>query len=66
MKQSDHFRENADNCAQLFEQAADEPTHQRYKTSNPADGISLDVRSKQGEKKRSFTDEEAMYELFSG
>jgi integrase len=27
--------------------------------SNPADGISLDVRSKQSEKKRSFTDEEA-------
>ncbi len=27
--------------------------------SNPADGISLDVRSKQGEKKRSFTDAEA-------
>jgi integrase len=26
---------------------------------NPADGISLNVRSKQGEKKRSFTDEEA-------
>jgi hypothetical protein len=26
---------------------------------NPADGISLDVRSKQGEKKRSFTDAEA-------
>jgi integrase len=28
-------------------------------SSNPADGISLDVRSKQGEKKRSFTDDEA-------
>ena len=27
--------------------------------SNPADGISLDVRTKQGEKKRSFTDAEA-------
>jgi integrase len=27
--------------------------------SNPADGISLDVRSKQSEKKRSFSDEEA-------
>jgi hypothetical protein len=27
--------------------------------SNPAEGVSLDVRSKQGEKKRSFTDEEA-------
>jgi integrase len=27
--------------------------------SNPADGVVLDVRSKQGEKKRSFTDEEA-------
>jgi integrase len=28
-------------------------------SSNPADGISLDVRTKQGEKKRSFTDAEA-------
>jgi site-specific recombinase XerC len=27
--------------------------------SNPAEGVSLDVRTKQGEKKRSFTDEEA-------
>ena len=31
----------------------------KHLASNPADGISLDVRSKQGEKKRSFTDEEA-------
>jgi integrase len=31
----------------------------KYLASNPADGISLDVRSKQGEKKRSFTDDEA-------
>jgi integrase len=31
----------------------------KHLTSNPANGISLDVRSKQGEKKRSFTDEEA-------
>jgi hypothetical protein len=36
MKQSDHFRENADNCAQLAEQAADEPTHQRYKRMEAA------------------------------
>jgi hypothetical protein len=31
MKQSDDFRQNADNCAQLAERATDEPTHQRYK-----------------------------------
>jgi integrase len=31
----------------------------KHLSSNPADGISLDVRSKQGEKKRSFTDDEA-------
>jgi integrase len=31
----------------------------KHLPSNPADGISLDVRSKQGEKKRSFTDDEA-------
>jgi integrase len=31
----------------------------KHLASNPADGISLDVRSKQGEKKRSFTDGEA-------
>jgi hypothetical protein len=31
MKQSDHFRENAENCAQLAERAADEPTHLLYK-----------------------------------
>jgi hypothetical protein len=31
----------------------------KHLASNPADGISLDVRSKQGEKKRSFTDAEA-------
>jgi hypothetical protein len=31
MKHSDHFRENADNCAQLAEKATDEPTYLRYK-----------------------------------
>jgi hypothetical protein len=36
MKQSDHFIENADNCAQLAERAADEPTHQRYKRMEAA------------------------------
>ena len=30
MKQSDHFRENADNCALLAEKAPDEPTRNRY------------------------------------
>jgi hypothetical protein len=36
MKQSDDFRENADNCAQLAERAADEPTYQRYKRMEAA------------------------------
>ena len=31
MKQSGHFRENADNRARLAESAPDEPTHKRYK-----------------------------------
>lgn len=31
MKQSDHFRENAENCAQLAERATDNPTFRRYK-----------------------------------
>lgn len=30
MKQSDHFRENAENCAQLAERATDDATHKRY------------------------------------
>jgi hypothetical protein len=36
MKQSDHFIENADNCAQLAERATDEPTHQRYRRMGAA------------------------------
>jgi hypothetical protein len=36
MKQSDDFRQNADNCAQLAERAADQPTHQRYKRMEEA------------------------------
>ena len=36
MKQSDHFRENAENCAQLAERATDEPTHNRYKRMEAA------------------------------
>jgi hypothetical protein len=36
MKQSDHFRENAENCAQLAERATDEPTHLRYKRMEEA------------------------------
>jgi hypothetical protein len=36
MKDSDDFRENADNCAQLAERATDEPTHQRYKRMEAA------------------------------
>jgi hypothetical protein len=36
MKQSEHFRENAENCAQLAERAADQPTHLRYKRMEAA------------------------------
>ena len=36
MKQSDHFRENAENCAQLAERATDDATHQRYKRMEAA------------------------------
>ena len=36
MKQSDHFRDNAENCAHLAEQAASEPVHLRYKRMEAA------------------------------
>jgi hypothetical protein len=36
MKQSKHFLENAENCAQLAERATDEPTHNRYKRMEAA------------------------------
>ena len=36
MKQSQHFLENAENCAQLAERAKDEPTHRRYKRMEAA------------------------------
>jgi hypothetical protein len=36
MKQSDHFRENAENCAQLAERATDDATHKRYKRMEAA------------------------------
>jgi ATP/maltotriose-dependent transcriptional regulator MalT len=36
MKQSKHLLENAENCAQLAERAADEPTHKRYKRMEAA------------------------------
>ena len=36
MKQSDHFRENAENCANLAEQASSEPIHLRYKRMEAA------------------------------
>jgi hypothetical protein len=36
MKQSDHFRENAENCAQLAELATDDATHKRYKRMEAA------------------------------
>jgi hypothetical protein len=36
MKPSDHFRENAENCAQLAERAQDDPTFKRYKRMEAA------------------------------
>jgi hypothetical protein len=36
MKQSEIFRENAENCAQLAETAANEPTFLRYKRMEAA------------------------------
>jgi hypothetical protein len=36
MKQSQHFLENAENCAQLAERAYDEPTRNRYKRMEAA------------------------------
>jgi hypothetical protein len=35
-KQSQHFIENAENCAQLAERASDDPTHRRYKRMEAA------------------------------
>ena len=36
MKQSKHFLENAENCAQLAERASDQPTQKRYKRMEAA------------------------------
>lgn len=36
MRQSQHFLENAANCAQLAERAPDEPSHNRYKRMEAA------------------------------
>jgi hypothetical protein len=36
VQQSQDFLENAENCAQLAERAADEPTHNRYKRMEAA------------------------------
>jgi hypothetical protein len=36
MKQSDHFRENAENCRQLAEGAPDHPSYLRYKRMEDA------------------------------
>jgi hypothetical protein len=36
MKQSDHFRENAENCQRLAERATDHPTYLRYKRMEDA------------------------------
>jgi len=35
-KQSDHFRENAENCAQLAERATDQAAYKRYKRMEAA------------------------------
>ena len=39
MKQLQNFLENADNCGQLAERAADEPTYNRYKRMKPHGGL---------------------------
>ena len=36
MKRSQHFLENAENCAQLAERATDEPARKRYKRMEEA------------------------------
>ncbi|MHC2464787.1 hypothetical protein [Bradyrhizobium embrapense] len=36
MKLSQHFLDNAENCAQLAEHASDEPTHNRFKRMEAA------------------------------
>jgi hypothetical protein len=36
MKQSDHYLENAENCAQLAASATDEPTQRRFKRMEDA------------------------------
>ena len=36
MKQSQQFIQNADNCAELAERAADQPTYHRYKRMEAA------------------------------
>jgi hypothetical protein len=36
MKQSDHFRESAERCAQLAERATEDATHDRYKRMEAA------------------------------
>jgi hypothetical protein len=36
MKQSQHYLENAENCAQLAERAEDEPAHRRFKRMEEA------------------------------
>jgi hypothetical protein len=36
IKQSQHFLENAANCAQFADRAADEPTYNRYKRMEAA------------------------------
>jgi hypothetical protein len=36
MKQSEIYRQNAENCANLAEDAANEPTRQRYKRMEAA------------------------------
>ena len=36
MKQSQHFLDNAENCAQLAERATNDPAHKRYRRMEAA------------------------------
>jgi hypothetical protein len=59
MRQSDHFRENAENCARLAEAATNEPLELRYKRmeaawlalANEQDWLDGEVPSKDTTKK---------------
>jgi hypothetical protein len=60
MKQSQHFLENAENCAQLAERATDEPTHNRYRRMEAAwRALAVEQDWLDGETVRSGQDVEA-------